>query len=620
MKLVKSRLKAAIKLKNMVIGRSISQVLKNLILPFFFLLLLQTYIPSGAKADAINYSGAETAPNIAEFHIREDGVLVKLEIYPRDLEPFKLLLPDNMLRSVPTERPSQLERLKIFSNERIIINDDNGDVLNAKLMLLEPRQRIERYAPNAGKLNPITKQIIPKAPQDKRVMYVEMFYAFGNTQPGSLTITPPLDKNGLPIMNIGFIAHHRQVKINDFRYMARSEIVTLNWQDAWYSAFENPSIKRHYKDGMLSFLYIEPREIRHELLLRIRELEKWIDFDLKGKKQISKEDQILLKDWILKSVAAKNPLEIDGVPHQPVEASAQYVEIKPEGITNIERDGSIDSEIAMIGVVLKYRVASMPQEVTVDWGLFNSNQTRIPTNLNDIAGPFNSFVEPDDSIIKWQNFLKTYKEPEILPIDLGEERRMHLPLLTITLLIATIGTGLVFFKRRLMSSSRRIGVLAVMVLASGFSVLTGWVSINSPYPGLPSEKSAKRIVTQAIENIHNALKEKELQRIDNALGVTVSAESLNEVKLEAQRALMINIKGGGSASIEKINDFEIGNIQSIQGTNGFQASVNWSVLASGNHWGHPHKKNIRFSAIIDLVPRSDDWKLTGITVTSAQPG
>ena len=43
----------------------------------------------------------------------------------------------------------------------------------------------------------------------------------------------------------------------------------------------------------------------------------------------------------------------------------------------------------------------------------------------------------------------------------------------------------------------------------------------------------------------------------------------------------------------------------------------WTALASGGHWGHMHRRRIRFRAILELSPSDGNWKIAGITVVDA---
>jgi hypothetical protein len=94
---------------------------------------------------------------------------------------------------------------------------------------------------------------------------------------------PPLDPDSdLAAATIGFIAYHKAVPIIDFRYLGAASHLTLDWEDPWYSKFDNVNLKRHHASALMTFLYVEPYEVRHEILTRVKDLEEWMDLGLRG--------------------------------------------------------------------------------------------------------------------------------------------------------------------------------------------------------------------------------------------------------------------------------------------------------------------------------------------------
>jgi hypothetical protein len=215
-------------------------------------------------ADWINLTGSETAPNIAEIYVLDDRVHVKLEVYIGDLDKFADLVPDDWLRDA-SGRPGLEERLERFSREGLQFVTDDGKQLIAEAVTMEPRRRVDRQSPFAGMINPITRARVPEAPADKRVLYVELDYPFDRI-PASLTIIPPLDEGSdIASATIGFIAYHKSVPIIDFRYLGAAAELALDWSDPWYSKFRNVNLKRHHASALMTFLYVEPYEVRHEV-------------------------------------------------------------------------------------------------------------------------------------------------------------------------------------------------------------------------------------------------------------------------------------------------------------------------------------------------------------------
>ena len=265
---------------------------------FYILVLL--FISCGmfcsqANADWINLSGAQNAPNIAEIHINDDNVKIELEIFVRDLVIFDRLIPDEFFAKADIKRASLDERLRQFSSEDLQVINNPGQKLQAHLRLIEPRLREERPMAVPWKINPYTGHPIPGPPQDKRVLYAELIYPF-KQRPKSLTLIPPLDEQSkIPKASIGFITYHKGAPLHDFRYLSEPSTVTLDWQDPWYSVFDNKALQRWQRGGVMSFLYIEPYEVRHEILARVKDLAAWIDLGLRGDEFIEADENDPLK-------------------------------------------------------------------------------------------------------------------------------------------------------------------------------------------------------------------------------------------------------------------------------------------------------------------------------------
>jgi hypothetical protein len=142
---------------------------------------------------------------------------VALEVYVGDLKVFKDLIPDDWLKGLKVDRPPLADRLKRFSERGLRFVTDKGETLQAELRLAEPRMSKDRFSPFAGMVNPYTSRKVPEAPADKRVLYAELVYPFGETVPKTLTMSPPMDAEGRAAVSIGFIAYHKSVPVIDFR-------------------------------------------------------------------------------------------------------------------------------------------------------------------------------------------------------------------------------------------------------------------------------------------------------------------------------------------------------------------------------------------------------------------
>lgn len=397
------------------------------------ILLLVTILlfASSLHADWINLTGAETAPNIAEITVFDDRVEVTLEIYVNDLATFRELVPDGWLKAGEVERPSIKERLRRFSAQTLQFVTDTGEKLQAELRVAEPRLRKDRFSPYAGMVNPYTRQRVPEAPQDKRVLYAELVYPFGETPPKSLTIIPPVDDEDRARSTIGFIVYHKSVPVIDFRYLGAASTLTLN-ADPWYSKFGNPNLKRHHKSALMLFLYVEPYEVRHEILTRVQDLSEWMDLGLRGDRYIELDELEPLKQRIGEFLFHKNPLTVDGIALNPILDRTNYVKVGLSGIRILEKPERLEIASTIIGVIISYITEGMPQQVSIDWELFTDQIQRVPATATDPAGPLPTFLTPKDSIHTWTNYLKNYKIPTVQQIDVaGSLGELRIPLITL---------------------------------------------------------------------------------------------------------------------------------------------------------------------------------------------
>ena len=395
-----------------------------------FLLLTAALAAPAVHADWINLTGSETAPNIAEIYVLDDRVHVKLEIYIGDLEKFADLVPDDWLRDA-SGRERLEERLERFSREGLQFVTDTGEQLTAEAVTIEPRLRVDRQSPFAGMINPITRARVPDAPADKRVLYVELDYPFEG-KPNSLQFIPPLDEDAdIASATIGFIAYHKSVPVIDFRYLGAPAFLTLDWSDPWYSKFRNVNLKRHHASALMTFLYVEPYEVRHEILTRVRDLEEWMDLGLRGDEFIELDELETLKQRIGEFMLQHNPVLIDGETVEPILDRTNYVTVGIRGIRIVEVPERLEISTAIVGVILTYITDGIPKQVTVDWELFTDQVQRVPATSTDPAGPLPTFVTPDDNVHTWTNYLKNYTLPTVEAVAVaGSVGEFEIPVVT----------------------------------------------------------------------------------------------------------------------------------------------------------------------------------------------
>jgi hypothetical protein len=533
---------------------------------FFLIGLLILWAPF-LRADWMNLTGAETAQSIVEIYVLDDHVKVKLEVYIGDLDKFEELIPDEWFKDSASKRPSLEQRMKTFATQRLQLITGEGVTLPAKLVLAEPRQRVDRQSAYAGMINPLTRRRVQEAPADKRVLYAEIIYPFDG-KPDQLKIIPPLDDQGFVTANIGFVAYHQAVPIIDFRFLGQAATLNLDWQDPWYTKFDNKNLSRHHKYPLMLYLYVEPRQVRLESLLRFTDIAELTNFSV-GDSQLSvKDKRQLLQEHIKNYYADKATLEIDGVFFKPDSIRVEFLHATLTGLKVIDIETAMDESSLLVGISQQYLITALPQKIDSRWSFFNQRINRIPVVVTDPVGPLMNLIDKDDPEFGWQNFLKRYSDPVLHPVEVN----------------------------------------------------TGW-SITIPYLGetkiinwMPDEQEAINIVAAVLENVRVAFIEKDPARFSLVLGQVISSEQDRTLQKELAKLFSPNVSGGGASSVQAFSDLKINGMRELDNPDGFSATISGSASINAKHWGHIDARQFQFQLLLDLIEVDHRWRLADLTV------
>ena len=586
------------------------------------LLLAVLLLPLESHADWINLSGAETAPNIAEIYVLEDRVKLILEVYVQDLDKFEELIPDDWVKDSAVERPPLKARMEHFADHTFRVLTESGEKLPARLDLVEPRIRVDRKSPFAGMINPITRQRVPSAPADKRVLYAEISYPFSQ-RPAELTFVPPQEDDGLAVVSIGFIAYHKSVPIIDFRYLGAPARVQLDWSDPWYTKFDNPNLKRHHKSALMSFLYVEPYEVRHEILVRAMDMKQWMDLGLRGDGWIELDELEGLKQRIGEFLLEKNPVLVDGQALKPILDRTNFVKVSLQGIKLVEVPERMEIATAIVGVIITYLTDGLPQQVTVDWELFTDQIQRVPATATDPAGPLPTFLTPDDAVHIWTNYLKNYQIPTVQGVAVrGSLGEMTIPLGSVAAALLLLPLG-GFLLRRL----RRGEPLKWMTISAAVLVIAGIASF--PYTqvtfarpaavaGDLDDEQAKALLQALLKNVYRAFDFREEGDVYDKLAMTVEGDLLTELYLQNRRSFAIQKAGGAQAKIKEVNIQQAQAKRLDSGSLGYAIAGRWTALGSVGHWGHIHMRQNLYDAVVKVESIDGRWKITNLELLEEQ--
>lgn len=555
-----------------------------------------------ASADAIIITQAMKASTVAEIFIGESSVRVELEIGGPDLEGFRHLMPDAVYERLGHEPEPWASRLARFFAEDLSFRVDGGAPLPGRLLEIEPRPRVTR--------DEITGEPLAAAEgETETVVWAVLEYPFLG-RPATLTIEGPTDERGAASASVGFITYHLGLPVMDFRYLGPSDVLDLDWRDPWYSRFRNRNLRRQYDSPMNAFLYVEPYEVRAEIIARPMDLQQWVDLGLEGRKTIPVEMQYELKQKISDFLAEHLDLRIDSAAVPPTLDRVNFLRRTLRTSTVIDPPEELDAISATLGVIFVVPTDGLPQEASLTWDLFNERIQRIPAAATDEAGPLRFFLVPDDNVLLWKNFLKNPTLPTLVevappPGPLARALSWSVWLFGAAILgIAFVQTGNRLRRRAVSRKALGAAALLLVLLAVSAAVVL---------PSRTTDEKTREIVDSLLHNIYRAFDFRDEGRIYDVLDRSVSGDLLSRIYLETRRGLELASQGGARAKVKEIELLEV-EPRRRRGEPGFVTRCRWNVAGSVGHWGHVHTRTNQYQADLTIRPVDGAWKVTDLEI------
>jgi hypothetical protein len=559
------------------------------------------------RADYLNTNGSESAPNFVEIRILDDRVRISVEV---DIGEYSKFFDTNISK----ETSPQVSAPAVAGNERTFqVLDADGEKLEPQLGAVEIRPRKERPAPTRPAGMPAPPNFGPLSPE---VVFLQVDFPFVG-QPDELTFVPPSRLDDKVVAAIGFLSWHGDIAINNYRFFSAPETLTLDWKDPWYSAYANKNLRRHNYSPVSSFLSMEARETRHEVIFRLADLENWIDLDLGDKTRLNAKDIETIKAKAAVFLGDSNPVTIDGVMSAPNKIRIVQLSLGIAGWNMVGTVEAIDRETAFFGAILSYPQDDLPSRVEVELEVFSEKGSMIPVLETDPAGSALDAATFDSPIVGWKNSLKKWVNPKVSEIEKTGNAKVAVPILSILLVLLGVVTTVKAFRSE---PDRRytwaVPSLVLFVLA--------YPATNVSYPvSLPGSASldmitAERVVSQVVHNIGFSQLEVLPERFVATLGLYVSRQDVDEVGAEIRRGLSVRLPTGALAQTDSIEDIRIEEVSVTDTRNGSRVLASWTAHVSGGHWGHQHLRAIEYRALLDVVLQEGSWKLAGLTILESR--
>jgi hypothetical protein len=531
--------------------------------------LLAAALPSRMTADAIVVSQAMFASTIAEYFVEEDHVRVELEIGGGDAAAFRNILPDALYEQLGFGSEPLRQRMERLFSEDLAIRVD-GEPLAGRILSMAPRARVHRGT-SARKRGRSRNRHCGHADLPVR------------RAAGSIDTGRP------------FRHRCRQYRLRSLPPRHPGERFSL------------PLIRLHRTAGlgrslveapMAGFIYVEPFEVRKEIIVRPHDLQQWVDLGLEGQDVIPAGQQEAVKRRVVAFLEDHFPVRIDGEPAEGALDRINFLRRTLKSSTVI--DGQ-DLELlpATLGVIYVFPTDGLPQLVEMDWDLFTEKMQRVTVASVDQAGPLPAVLEPDFPVLRWENFLQN----PVLP-TLTQIRRPPTPLQRAAGW-AQWGFGLLAVGVLLwLARSGRAGVRPLPVAVLVASVVLGagcaytWRSVQL------DEERVQQLVGGLLHNVYRAFDFRGEDAVYDVLERSVAGDLLADVYLETRQGLELANQGGAQVKVK--------NIEMLS------TELTGDVMGSVGHWGHIHQRTNGYHAQLRVSEVDGAWKLTGLEILAEE--
>jgi len=549
----------------------------------------------------------------AVANVREDEVLVELRIMLEDLVLFHNLKADSKTIFKATDLREAAEKHDAFLLKYFSIRDGDGSLLKG-----EVERRDLAAIPDEG---------VPQAELMKRHAIYLMRYKLPELKPNFITIMQQFGgpKSLVPAI-MDFMVLQKGVWLDKPVQLqpGRPYTIALDWENPPTEAPKNWRELRKKREenmqrrlgissytGLYSYIYLNNREVRHEILVPLLTFEKWLPVKRSNPEFLEVGEQEAARQLIAEWFRKRNPVVVDGIPVKPTLQRLQFFGLDINDFAQDATPRRISAYQARIGIILAYPAKAPPSSVEMTWEIFHESAPFLRSIIYDRdLPPTEEFFVKDQPHYKW-----TREGIAPAPASFETKWETTLPKRAISrvsfVLIAIAFAGGVFtwalYKDHPQRLPRSVGVLTIW--------LVGAFAFRHHMP--PSEKDTinsldlGKHTSTLLQNIYRAYDYREQSDVYDALKYSVTGELLEELFLEIQTGLRMQEQGGAVASVREVR---IESIKPEKETNTLLCI--WNVTGTVEHWGHIHTRENQYSARITLdTSAAGKGRISGFEVT-----
>ena len=541
-------------------------------------------------------------------------------MFAEDLILFQGLEPNDQDRLIPEDLKRGLEDHKKFLLEKISLRDGNGELYKGQITDMKPFEI------------PADGIAASDMMQHTATYEIEVPFAM---PPEFLTIQQDItDANSIVPSEMSLNIHQAGTGLNFTERLlpGGSTTVRFDWKqelaedasdeewDSWFEKQREATLGITSYSSVYSFIYIEPVEMRHEILIPLATLATILPIKHQDPAFVEIGEQDAIREQIRNWLKDQNPVVINGTRIIPEFTRIDFYSLNLSDFAAQAAAQKVSMASGRVGIIMTYKTPDDSiRDVSQSWSTFYSTMTKVPAVV--IAYPnsmskfeFSRFNTAEDNTLTWKC------KPEDLPKQISSVDAVYSPKPTMRLLAGSAvlaAAALLLLKKTSATVGRVTAGVLLIVAVVAWKPLS--VEIDHPWKS-PEELSgdqAKNVFTALHSGLYRSLDFGTEDRIYDALAQTVDGELLEDLYLQLRQSLELRDQGGAIARIRSV-EYDAGAAvarkESVVPWPGFQYKSTWTVSGTVEHWGHVHERQNQFDAVFTIEPREGHWKITRMDV------
>lgn len=556
----------------------------------------------------------------ASVFVTRTKAILRIQMFAEDLILFQGLQPNDQDRVSPEDLKRGLDDHRTFLLEHITLRDAKGEPIKGEVTDVKPFE-----IPADGILS--TDMMLHTATYELEFPFTE--------PPEFLTIQQDMsDENFIIPSEMKLTVHQAGTAMNytesllpgatttvrfDWSQTITEDATDAEWE-TWFARQREATLGITSYSSVYSFIYIEPNEIRHEILIPLATLKTILPVKSRDVAFVEIDEQeairVLIRDWL----RAENPVTINGSRVLPDFSRIDFYGLDLRDFAAQAAEQKVSLASGRVGIILRYQTPDdSVHDATLTWEKYYSSMNKIQSVV--ISYPdridrfeFSRFNKAVDNVLTWKC------DPNALPQPIAAVPAEIAPRPTLTIPIASLlCIGAAFLSLRISKPSMRLlvsGAAVILAIASwrslGFTIDHPWQE-----PDELSEQRASEIFQKLHQGVYRSLDFGSEDRVYDVLATSVNGDLLEKLYLQLRQSLEMKEQSGAVARIQSIA-YDEGKESPRAATTilwpGFEYHSTWTVAGTVEHWGHIHERQNRIEAVFTIEPRGGHWKITRMDI------